>query len=154
MLDSGQRCDFNAGHMVVRVQKEMPGHIEAIGPVVEQIMDVVRSQGCAVDSEFEIEVSLYEALANAVEHGCRHDPDKLVEVIVACDDHRGMVIVVRDPGPGFDPASVPSPVIGENIFSDGGRGIFLINQLMDEVRYEKGGTELWMIKGPKPAADE
>lgn len=150
MMDPGSRCEFEAGHMIVRVQKKVPGQVEAIPPVVEQIMDVVRQQGCAENSDFEIEVSLYEALANAVEHGCRHDPEKVVEVVVACEEGRGMIIVVRDPGPGFDPEAVPSPIVGENIFADGGRGIFLINQLMDEVRFEKGGTEIWMIKGPKP----
>jgi serine/threonine-protein kinase RsbW len=149
MGDAGPRCEFDAGQIVVRVQKEVPGHVEAIAPVVEQIMEVVRQQGCAEESEFEIEVSLFEAIANAVEHGCGHDPDKRVEVVVACEEHRGMIIIVRDPGPGFDPASVPSPVVGENIFADSGRGIFLINQLMDEVRFEKNGTEIWMIKGPK-----
>ncbi len=149
MVESGPRCEFEAAQMVVRVQKEVPGHVEAIPPVVEQIMEVIRQQGCAEHSEFEIEVSLYEALANAVEHGCGHDPEKKVEVVVACEEHRGMIIVVRDPGPGFDPESVPSPIVGENIYADGGRGIFLINQLMDEVRYEKNGTEIWMIKGPK-----
>jgi serine/threonine-protein kinase RsbW len=59
-----------------------------------------------------------------------------------------MLIVVRDPGPGFDPASIPSPVTGQNLFSTGGRGIFLINQLMDEVRFEKGGTEIRMRVAP------
>jgi serine/threonine-protein kinase RsbW len=149
MMESGPRCEFDAGQMIVRLQKEVPGQVEAIPPVVEQIMEVIREQGCAEQSEFEIEVSLYEALANAVEHGCRHDPEKVVEVVVACEEHRGMIIMVRDPGPGFDPETVPSPIVGENLYADGGRGIFLINQLMDEVRYEKGGTEIWMIKGPK-----
>lgn len=149
MIESGPSCEFEAAQMVVRVQKEVPGQVEAIPPVVEQIMEVVREQGCGEHSEFEIEVSLYEALANAVEHGCGHDPEKMVEVVVACEEHRGMIIVVRDPGPGFDPESVPSPIEGKNIYADGGRGIFLINQLMDEVRYEKNGTEIWMIKGPK-----
>ena len=149
MTESGPRCEFDAGQMIVRVQKEVPGLVEAIPPVVEQIMEVIREQGCAEQSEFEIEVSLYEALANAVEHGCRHDPEKVVEVVVACEEHRGMIIMVRDPGPGFDPETVPSPIVGENIYADGGRGIFLINQLMDEVRYEKNGTEIWMIKGLK-----
>ena len=149
MMESGPRCEFDAGQMIVRVQKQVPGQVEAIPPVVEQIMEVIREQGCAEKSEFEIEVSLYEALANAVEHGCRHDPEKVVEVVVACEEHRGMIIMVRDPGPGFDPETVPSPIVGENLYADGGRGIFLINQLMDEVRYEKGGTEIWMIKGPK-----
>lgn len=147
MSEPTRRCELDAAEMVVRVQKDVPGHVEAIAPVVEEIMGVIQQQGCAADSEFEIEVSLYEALANAVEHGCGHDPEKRVEVIVACDEHKGMVIVVRDPGPGFNPESVPSPVVGENIYADGGRGIFLINQLMDEVRFEKNGTEIWMIKG-------
>jgi serine/threonine-protein kinase RsbW len=149
MTDRMPRCEFSVENLIPRVQKELPGDVKAIPPVVEHIMEVVREQGCAADSEFEIEVALYEALANAVEHGCEHDPDKLVEVVVACEEHRGMIIIVRDPGPGFQPDSVPSPVVGENIFADSGRGIFLINQLMDEVRFEKNGTEIWMIKGPK-----
>ena len=147
MTEERSRCEFHTEDMVVRVQKLVPGHVEAIPPMVEQIMEIVKQQGCANDSEFEIEVSLYEALANAVEHGCGHDPEKMVEVVVACEEDLGMVIVVRDPGPGFNPESVPSPVVGENIYADSGRGIFLINQLMDEVRFEKNGTELWMIKG-------
>jgi len=57
-----------------------------------------------------------------------------------------MLIVVRDPGEGFDPTAVPSPVDGENVFATHGRGIFLINQLMDDVRYEHGGTEIRMRK--------
>jgi serine/threonine-protein kinase RsbW len=143
------RCEFHADSLLLRVQKELPGETAAIPPVVDQIMEVVRQQGCAANSEFEIEVALYEALANAVEHGCGYDPTKSIEVIVACEERRGMIIIVRDPGKGFDPASVPSPVVGKNIYADSGRGIFLINQLMDEVHFEKNGTEIWMIKGPK-----
>ena len=59
---------------------------------------------------------------------------------------RGMLIIVRDPGSGFDPGDIPSPIKGENVFSDHGRGIFLINQLMDDVEYRSGGTEIWMRK--------
>jgi serine/threonine-protein kinase RsbW len=60
-----------------------------------------------------------------------------------------MLIVVRDPGPGFDPSSIPSPVIGENIYSSHGRGIFLINQLMDEVQFKNNGKEIHMLKRMK-----
>ena len=147
--EAGTRCEFHTDSLLIRVQKELPGETSAIPPVVEQIMEVVREQGCADHAEFEIEVSLYEALANAVEHGCGHDPEKKVEVVVCCEEHRGMIIIVRDPGEGFQPDEVPSPVVGKNIYADSGRGIFLINQLMDEVRFERNGTEIWMIKGPK-----
>ena len=148
MVEAMPQCHFESDNLVTRVQKEVPGDVKAIPPVVEEIMGVVREQGCAADSEFEIEVALYEALANAVEHGCGHDPDKRVGIVVACEEKKGMVIIVRDPGTGFDPQAIPSPVVGENIFADSGRGIFLINRLMDEVRYEKNGTEIWMIKKP------
>src|SRR5258707_8076295 len=74
----------------------------------------------------------------------QNDPTKIVEVCVACDESRGLLIVIRDPGPGFDPAAIPSPVVGQNLLSTHGRGIFLINQLMDEVHFEKGGTEIHM----------
>ncbi len=57
-----------------------------------------------------------------------------------------MLIVVRDPGPGFDPAKLPTQMNGEEIFSTHGRGIYLINQLMDEVKVLRGGTEIHMRK--------
>ena len=101
---------------------------------------------CAEGKEFEIETALREALANAILHGCGNDPSKQVECSVTCDESRGMLIVVRDPGPGFDPAAVASPLHGQNVFESHGRGIYLINQLMDEVRFEKGGTEIHMRK--------
>ena len=65
---------------------------------------IVTQMGCAAGREFEIELALREALANAIEHGSGNDPSKQVECCVACDHERGMLIVVRDPGPGFDPS--------------------------------------------------
>jgi len=60
---------------------------------------------CAAGKEFDIETALRESLANAVLHGCGSDPSKQVQGSVACDQTRGMIIVVRDPGKGFNPAS-------------------------------------------------
>jgi serine/threonine-protein kinase RsbW len=144
MADTFPKCEFEGNHLLLRLQKKLEGRIEAIPPFVDGIMAVVQSMGCAVGREREVEIALLEALSNAVIHGCKNDPDKKVECCVACDESRGLLIVIRDPGEGFDPASIPSPVVGQNLFSAHGRGIFLINQLMDEVRYEKGGTEIHM----------
>jgi len=140
------RCDFNAEDLEVELDLTFPGTISAIGPVVERVMGVVGQMACAQGKEHLIEVAVYEALANAVRHGCNEDPSCEVQVSVACDPARGLLIVVRDPGPGFDPANLPSPVAAENLMRSHGRGVFLINQLMDEVRYERGGTEIWMHK--------
>jgi|SRR5215472_3565802 len=141
-------CEFESGDLLVKVDLTLPGDVNAISPVVAGVMRIVTEMGCAAGREFEIELALREALANAIEHGSGHDPTKEVQCCVACDKARGMLIVVRDPGPGFDPAKIPSPILGKQIFSTGGRGIYLINQLMDEVRFERGGTEIHMRTRP------
>lgn len=139
-------CEFDPERLLLKLDFQLPGHVESIQPAVDEIMEVVGSLECAEGNEFEVEVALLEALANAVQHGCRDDPSKSIEVFVACEIDQGMLIIVRDPGTGFDPGEIPSPVKGENVFSDHGRGIFLINQLMDVVEYRSGGTEIWMRK--------
>ena len=146
MADPFTRCDFDGKDLILRLELTIPGNTTAIGPVVEKVMWVVQQMGCAYGKEFEIETALHESLANAVVHGCGENPDKQVQFVVACDDKRGMLIIVRDPGEGFDAGSIPSPIVGKCIFAEHGRGIYLINQLMDEVRYDRGGAEIHMRK--------
>jgi len=144
MADTLPTCEFEDEKLILKLQRQLEGRKEAIPPFVDEVMKIVESMGCAQGREREVEVALLEALANAVQHGCKNDPAKKVEVCVACDESRGLLLIIRDPGPGFDPSAIPSPVVGQNLFSAHGRGGFLINQLMDEVHFEKGGTEIHM----------
>ncbi|MFZ0938523.1 MAG: ATP-binding protein, partial [Candidatus Sulfotelmatobacter sp.] len=111
-----------------------------------EVMAVVRQMNGIDGKEDVIELALQEALANAVIHGAKEDPTKVVECLVSTDQERGILIVVRDPGTGFTPEAVPGCTVGENIYSNHGRGIFLINQLMDKVEFRKNGTEIRMVK--------
>jgi serine/threonine-protein kinase RsbW len=141
-----QACNFEAENLDLKLSVTLSGDRGAIDPVVRSVMNVVREMKCAQGSEDEIELALTEALANAVVHGAKNDPSKVIECDVACDEQRGMLIVVRDPGAGFDPAQIANPCHGENIYSQHGRGIYLINQLMDDVQFHKNGTEIHMRK--------
>lgn len=146
-------CEFDADSLSLRLDETIPAEHAAVSAVVEKIMTAVEEMGCARGQEFEIRLALSEALTNAVEHGCQNDPTKKVEICVECDAERGMLIVVRDPGKGFNPESLPSPVEGERLYHSRGRGVYLINRLMDEVRYNRRGTEIRMRKRdavPKP----
>jgi serine/threonine-protein kinase RsbW len=138
--------DFDPEKLKLRVRVTLAADRKSVDPVVEQVMEAVRQMKCADGKEDAIELSLQEALANAVVHGAKEDPSKIVECVVACDDQAGILIIVRDPGPGFDPKAIPACTVGENLFSNHGRGIFLINQLMDEVKFHKNGTEIHMVK--------
>lgn len=139
-------CDFDPDKLKLRVRVTLAANRNAVDPVVEQVMQAVREMKCVNGKEEAIELALQEALANAVVHGAKEDPSKVVECVVACDEQRGILIIVRDPGEGFDPQAIPSCTVGENLYSNHGRGIFLINQLMDEVRFHKNGTEIHMVK--------
>ena len=138
--------EFECDNLAVRLDVELPGDAAAISPVVDRVLALTKDVGCAQGKEFEIETALREALANAVRYGCAHNPSKTVQLSVACDQDLGMIIVVRDPGPGFDPSQVPTPIAAEQLFSHHGRGIFLISQLMDRVEFGHGGREIRMHK--------
>ena len=120
--------------------------VTAISPVVGWVMRLVGELEYASGKEFEIEMALREALANAILHGCKADPSQKIECSVTGDRDQGISIVVRDPGSGFDPTSLPSPTDDSNLHSDHGRGILLINTLMDEVTHERNGTVIRMRK--------
>jgi serine/threonine-protein kinase RsbW len=131
-------------HLILRVT--LSADRKAVDPVVQEVMAVVREMEGVNGKEDAIELSLQEALANAVIHGAKEDPTKTVECLVSNDKERGILIIVRDPGTGFTPEAIPNCVVGENVYSNHGRGIFLINQLMDQVEFRKNGTEIHMVK--------
>jgi serine/threonine-protein kinase RsbW len=139
-------CNFDAEELDLKLSVTLSADRDAVDQVVRSVMNVVREMKCAPGREDDIELALAEALANAVVHGAKNDPSKIIECDVACDDERGILIVVRDPGAGFDPAKIADPCHGENIYANHGRGIYLINQLMDEVQFHKNGTEIRMLK--------
>lgn len=124
----------------------LPADVSAISPVVGWVMRLVGELEFAAGKEFEIEMALREALANAILHGCNADPTKKIDCSVSGDRSQGILIVVRDPGTGFDPASLPSATDDSNLHSEHGRGILLINKLMDEVKHECNGTVIRMRK--------
>lgn len=134
----------------------IPADPQAISTITEGVMRVLREASRVTDdSDMAIELALQEALANAVRHGCQGDPDKQVQCSVSCTETGEVLIVVRDPGPGFDVGSVPNPLDDANVFKGSGRGIFLINQLMDEVEFADRGRQVTMRKtaaAPPPQA--
>ena len=123
-----------------------PADPNQIAPIVDQVVELARRVAGDSEKEMEIGLALTEALANAVRHGSKNDPSKNVVCLASVNGNREMTIVVRDSGPGFDPERVPDPTHGDGLGADHGRGIFMIRQLMDEVRYEHRGTELHMKK--------
>ena len=117
-----------------------------ISPLVDWLMSLIAGSRCVFGEEEFVELALREALSNAMLHGNRLDPRKLVHVRCCCESGKGVFIVVRDHGHGFDPHKVPDPLAFENLRAEHGRGIHLMKLAMDEISYHRGGTEVHMRK--------
>ena len=121
--------------------------ISLISPLVDWLTSLIAGSRSVFGEEEFVELALREALSNAMLHGNRLDARKLVHVRCRCECGKGVFIVVRDQGNGFDPSKVPDPLAFENLNSEHGRGIHLMKLSMDEVSFERGGTEVHMRKG-------
>lgn len=141
-----EECKFDHDRLLLRLDLTFPADAEHVTPVVNQVMGIASQMSCAQGKEFEVEISLREALVNAIKHGCKNDPAKEIRLTVHCDESRGMLLIVRDPGEGFDIESVPNPLVGDRVYATHGRGIYMMNRLMDEVRFFKKGSEIHMHK--------
>lgn len=139
-------CEFVCSELSWKIDELLPSTIEAISPAVDNMMRSLKENCCPPEEAFAVEMVIREALANAVIHGNRQNPQKKVRVCCACDPQRGILIVVKDQGNGFDSSRVLSPVRRQQIHSEHGRGIYLIRSLVDEVQFRHGGSEIYIRK--------
>ena len=128
----------------------IPADPAAIPIVTDGVVEVLEEKYWPKEDVLAVQLALQEAVANAIRHGCRGDASKHVQCSVSCDESGEVVIVVRDPGSGFDPGAIADPLDSANILKPSGRGIFLINGLMDHVQFADGGREVQMRKKKAP----
>jgi serine/threonine-protein kinase RsbW len=104
------------------------------------------------DAVHWVGVAVRESVINAIKHGNRENPTKLVTVEFAfmpIDEPVQLAVRVTDQGEGFDPEEVADPLAPENILKSSGRGIFFMRSFMDDVRLSRapgGGMEVYMVK--------
>lgn len=111
----------------------------------ERILAEVQRCGYDPDTIFAIKLAFEEAITNAVKHGNRNDKSKQITIRYHID-HDRVILAIRDQGQGFAPETVPDPTLAENLERPCGRGLMLIRSYMTEVRYDRNGTEVWMMK--------
>ncbi len=81
-----------------------------------------------------------EAMNNAVKHGNKGDPNKKIRVLVAvCDEENKVMLEVEDEGEGFDYETVLKRSGVIDIEAESGRGIFLMQNMADEIEFFNGG---------------
>lgn len=94
---------------------------------------------------YEIQLSLTEAMSNALTHGNRGDP-KLPILCSYLISGESIEIKVRDFGQGFDPTKLPDPTRDGNAQKPSGRGLYLISHLMTSISFNETGNEIRLLK--------
>jgi len=91
---------------------------------------------------FGMNLSIDEALKNAIVHGNKADPRKKVALSYYINSER-LEIIVRDEGIGFDHKNYKANM---EVDAEAGRGLLLITNFMDEIKFNEPGNEIKMIK--------
>ena len=133
-------------------QLTVASRFESIELVQAVVDDLLREAQLDDEIRHWVGLAVREAVANAIKHGNRVDETKRVRVDARIDEAE-VVIRVTDQGPGFDPGEVKDPLAPENLLRPGGRGIFYMRKLMDQVEFrfgEDGGTEVVLRKQVPP----
>jgi len=139
-------CDFQDVHL------EIHSTLDALDLVQAVTEHIARRVGLDEEALHWTTMAVRESVINAIVHGNKSDPAKLVFIDFAATPesaHDDLIVCVRDQGPGFDPGRLNDPLTPDNVLKASGRGIFLIRQFMDHVSVERarqGGMEVRMLK--------
>jgi serine/threonine-protein kinase RsbW len=130
------------------VHLTIPSRLEELAQVHALLQELGERHGMDEDFLNNLLIAVIEAGTNAVQHGNMFAKDKEVTFEVTVDPS-SIHVRVDDHGRGFDPSRVANPTEGEQLLSPHGRGLFLMRQLMDEVKFETGpehGTTVFLRK--------
>ena len=122
---------------------KLPSNLMSINVLDSFVQDVVHQYKISQEVHGNMLISLTEAVTNAITHGNHYDENKVVQINLQKKSDT-IAIRVSDQGCGFDPESVPDPTCDENICKCGGRGVFLMQRLCDQIQYKDDGRTVEM----------
>ena len=122
-------------HILYHEHIRIPATLEELHHVYSWADEHLNQTGIADSKRFDIMLALSEAVTNAIRHGAASGNSDFVDIDVKISD-AAVYISVHDYGAGFQPEAVPDPTSTERLYVPNGRGVFLIKNLADEVRYD------------------
>ena len=127
-----------------QVKIQIPSLIENIR-VIESFIDNSKEEFEFEDDIYgNIMVAVTESVNNAIRHGNKFDKDKNVYLTLQVENNQ-LLFEVEDEGPGFNYDGLPDPTSPENLENPGGRGIFLMRNLCDEVNFLDEGKKVQLV---------
>ena len=139
-------------HTHEKIEFELPSDLALMNGVLQYLLARVAKLGLIAPERSNLFIALDEAFVNAVKHGNKNDPTKLVRLGAELSPKEAC-FTIEDEGEGFDVQTIPDPRDPANLFKSSGRGVLLIYNIMDEVEYNAQGNRVKMVKRPEPAVE-
>ena len=139
-------------HTHEKIEFELPSDLALMNGVLQYLLERVSKLGLITPEGSNLFVALNEAFINAVKHGNKNDPTKLIRVAAELSPKEAC-FTVEDEGEGFDVQAIPDPCDPANLFKSSGRGVLLIYNIMDEVEYNAQGNRVKMVKRPEASVE-
>ncbi|MCY7346671.1 MAG: ATP-binding protein [Pyrinomonadaceae bacterium] len=128
-----------------KIEFEIPSILSLMHGILDYLMKRIEKMGVISSENSNLFVALDEAFVNAVKHGNKYDATKLVRITAEVST-KEVRFTIEDEGEGFNIAEIPDPTDPANLFKASGRGVLIIHNVMDEVRYNERGNRLEMVK--------
>lgn len=149
MLNLGRSAFLkNNDNGKIKIKKtivKIPSNIKYITKVSSKVLETLTSYKIDESDMFDIRLCVEEAVINAIIHGNSRDETKPVKIAYWIEENK-LNVEVEDKGKGFDYKHMPDPTANDNIMKGSGRGVYLINNLMDEVEHNESGNKIKMMK--------
>ena len=128
----------------------VPSDTVYLAEVDEFIEDKLVAAGVSGSLTADLAISITEIVNNAILHGNKNNPAKLVTIILKINGD-DVEVRIKDQGKGFNPDKVPNPIDESNLLNQVGRGIFIVRSLMDSVDFQftDDGAEVILRKNIK-----
>ncbi len=127
-------------HVCLRVASTF----ENLERLVERMQVLASRHAEDEETAYRVVLATSEAVTNAMEHGNAFDDAKMTVLEFAAYTNR-MEVTVIDEGSGFERREVDNPLNEERMLLPHGRGLYIIEELADEVRYDDEGRQVRMI---------
>jgi len=125
-----------------------PSTTDQVAKADEFLESWLRKRGVPEDTIANMAIAVTELVNNAIKHGNKLQKNKMVTVSIMYASGK-IEVTVTDEGEGFNPEVIPDPLAEENLLKEIGRGIFIVNSLIDDVKFEfppEGGTKVIITK--------
>lgn len=125
-----------------------PKDIQAINvSLYEVIINAIEHGNLAIDSKIKNEALQKGTFDNLLKERMKEEPFASKKVVIEyLSDDKNVTFIITDEGEGFNWRAIPDPTKEENVRKSHGRGLLMVSSCMDEISFNEKGNKITITK--------